>query len=288
MSGGDLVLVALSWDGVLAGNTEAERAENMLRVWDPTSQTVLATASGLGTTSAMAVAERADVIAVANMDGTIGVCALPTFERRWTATVAGVEALAITRDGGRVAVGDDKGKLRLFAAGKERWQRTLFAGFLSDVAFSPSGRYVAAGGEGSDVVVLEAASGHEVARLPHAKPTADKYGGIYALAFAPDEKTLATLGVDDVVRAYDVPSWRRRFERKSEGQALTLAWTPDGSAFAFAGNYDGPDIKFVTRADGAMTRRPGGHELAITALAFAPDGRLASGSRDKSIFAFWP
>ncbi len=279
-------LVALSWDGVLSGNTEEERAKNLLQIWDLQGPRVTATATGMGTMRAISVATGADLIATVNMDGQLSVRTLPLFEAKWSVEVGDVTNVSITRDGRHVLVGDGKGRVRMFdgAAGKLQWTRKVLAEFVMDLGFSSSGRYFAIGGTDKRVPVFDGSTRNVITQVATAAPTDERSGGIYALAFSPDDKWLATADGDDQVRLFSLPSGRLVRSLKASMQPLALAWSPDSATLAVGGSYGSSLIKLVNIATGNVAELPTDHTLAITALAWSPDGlQIASGSRDKTI-----
>lgn len=279
-------LVALSWDGVLAGNTAEDRALNLLQIWDLRTRKVSATASGIGTVRALGVATGAGRCALINMDGQLSVRSIPAFESKWTVNAGAASHVAVARDGAAVLVADGRGSVRIFdgATGKQKWTQKVFEEYVMDLDVSPSGRYFAAGSTEASVPVFDLRKRSVVTRVKTATPTEDRYGGIYELAFSPDDKWLATADADDKVRVFSLPSGKRKYELKAGGQPLALAWSPDAKTLAWAGNYDSGTINLVTIADGKVTRLPSGHTLGVTTLAWSPDGtQIASGARDKTI-----
>ena len=283
---GALRLIALSWDGVLAGGDPKDRELNRLQIWDPSTSRVVATARDVGMTTSISVASQAHAIAMTNLDDAVSVRALPTFEARWSVTIDGAKLVKITADGKRVFVGDEHGSVRMLdgTSGKVQWKQKILPDYVAGFDLSPNGRYLAVGGDGKFVSVIDTRSRQVIARLPHAAPTDDKYGGIYTLAFAPDGNSLATAGVDDKVRVFAVPSGKLVRTLDGEGQVLALAWSPDSGTLAYGGNYDGPAIKVARFAAEHVDHITGAHKLALTALTFSPDGKqLVSGSRDKTM-----
>jgi hypothetical protein len=104
------------------------------------------------------------------------------------------------------------------------------------LAFSPTGRFVATAGSGgrdNTVYVWESATGREVCRFQ------GHQGGVPALAFAPDGRTLASGGSDSTVLVWDVtgraPDGRlataRRAARELEARWAQLVGNDAGRAF---------------------------------------------------------
>ena len=106
---------------------------------------------------------------------------------------------------------------------------------LRSVAFSPDGRYVAAGTRYGPVKVWDADTGNEVATLKG--HTAD----VWAVAFSRDSKTLASGNGDwdrpGDIRLWDTTTWKERARLKHTGEVLCLAFSPTKSVLA-AGSWD--------------------------------------------------
>jgi WD40 repeat protein len=110
---------------------------------------------------------------------------------------------------------------------------------------------------------------------------------VSGLAFAPDERTLASSGLDRSVRL-----WRTGEEGRppaalatlgDQGDRLTcVAFSPDGTLMA-AGGVD-RTVRVWRTLDRARVQTLGGHGGAVETLAFSPDGAtLAAGSRGREI-----
>jgi WD40 repeat protein len=138
------------------------------------------------------------------------------------------------------------------------------------VAFSPDGKYLACGSEGT-IGLFETASGKEVRRFErHA-------GFVYALTFSPDGKSLAS-AEGYTVSLWDVATGKRRLPFAGhESPVSSLAFSPDGTGLASGDGVDGTLIVWDLK-----TRKPRfsctGHFPGVMSVAYSPDGRvLATG-----------
>src|SRR5579871_2015802 len=109
---------------------------------------------------------------------------------------------------------------------------------------------------------------------------------LHGVAFAPDSKTLATIGWLDV-RFHDVTTGRERSRTKNEKQmiAAAVAFTPDSKTLATADMYCGALHRWDTTT-GEPRPQPEGHSSRWPGTAaFAPDGRrvATSGSLDGTL-----
>jgi WD40 repeat protein len=175
--------------------------------------------------------------------------------------------------------------LRLFDLHNGRKLRALDAqavGIVSEIAFSPDSRLIAAGGDA--LRLWNAESGAEVATLTgHA-------GRVNAIAFAPDGQTLASAGEDRTVKLWDTSnSTLRRTLTAHTGSLTGLAFAPDGKRLASAAGdartilwnvADGAQvISFIhTDAGSVVALTPDNYYLAprpaLAAIAFRAGGKV--------------
>jgi hypothetical protein len=135
------------------------------------------------------------------------------------------------------------------------------------VAFAPVGNLMAAGADGGDksVRVWDAGTGKELYRL-------DVKGGVSALAFSRDGRTLAAGGAEQAVRLLDAATGEERGRLPEFAELSSLVFTPDGET-VIAGGRDGA-VRLWDAASGEEVCRfeaPPGH--AVNSLALSSDGR---------------
>ncbi len=131
---------------------------------------------------------------------------------------------------------------------------------LRAVAYSPTGAFVATGGDGGRVRVWDPRTGRTWVTLTGHE------GAVSGLDFSPDGAVLATSGADGTVRLWLLPL--DVFARVRTASAALPWLTPVAEPFVGV-----PDIKPALTLDA--------HEKGANCVAFAPDGRaLVSGGGD--------
>lgn len=201
-----------------------------------------------------------------------------------------VFALAVSPDGGTVAAGGyfgpgigetpPYGDLRLFDIKTGRITAVLkgLEQAVLDVAFSPDGAFLAAGGDDGFVHVWRRDEAAAAGWTLHGELDADSWR-IRALAFAQGGARLAVATADNGLRLYDMASGSEitipDADALRDAQLSALAVSPDGTQFATGD--DAGQIHLWSAQDGApvMTLPARGHRIG--ALAFSGDGtRLAA------------
>lgn len=192
----------------------------------------------------------------------------------------------------------------LFALALAASGQAALAQRVRAVAFSPDRKLYALGDTDKVVAVRDMQTGRRVHTLQ------GHTGEISALAFSPDNKTLATASdaEDDAVRLWDVGSgkelralrWSKKGGAKGEGRAfvkrvLSLEFSPDGRLLAVAGNvvmYPYAEPHQINReyagtvhlwdvSAGRVVQTLSSGTTDINHASFSPDGKLVvSGSGD--------
>jgi WD40 repeat protein len=144
------------------------------------------------------------------------------------------------------------------------------------VAISADGQYWAAGSRWGEVRIWR-----EGGKLLHLAWQAHS-STVAALAFSPDESTLATGCFDGSVKLWELERGTLLWTSWQTNNIQRLAFAPDGRTLASSGAK--ADIQILDAKSGTHLRTLSGHRGPVYALAWSPDGSLlASGGLDGQI-----
>lgn len=206
-----------------------------------------------------------------------------------------VTALAISRDGRLLACADSADAIHLWdvAAPRELHVLTGHHDQVFCLAFSPDGGALASGGADRTVRVWDLHRGQPTAAQA---PLAAMAGPVSSrrnwttLAVAPDGTRLASTSGGDVLQLWDVATGRSLRQASTEGPVHTLGYSPDQRWLA-GGGADGR-IRLWDAGTAALQQALDDEDqgAAVTALAFAPEGRLlaSAGSSSTEVWLWNP
>lgn len=224
----------------------------------------------------------------------------------------------------RFAVGDDRSFLVCSMAQPRQWRRFDYpTRAYRDLVFSPDGRLVAAGGRGTEeVLVIDAGSGRLLRKLPcrprsSGPPAISGDGkllaigiaerghvdvwrldpllriaqfpgprsGTKAIVFSPRSDWVACVGVDRSLRVWDLSTNRERFSAvEHEAPLYALAVSPDGRTLA-TGDERGVVMLWSAVTGEVLLELTQAAGKRIERIEFSPDGRrLAWSLKGQMVF----
>jgi WD40 repeat protein len=195
-----------------------------------------------------------------------------------------VSCVAISADGTLVASGGSS-LVRLWDPGTMRLRALLgYPAVVMSLAFSRDGKALVVGGTAGAVQVWDLGKKDRPA-LRFTIPAATS--PVYAVAFSPDNRTVAAGCHDNTTRLYDVsgkePKERAVVTGHEKGVA-SLAFSPDGRTLATGSHDHTVRLWSVTATDVKERCLLPGHTGPVLALAFTPrGGLLASGGANGTV-----
>jgi WD40 repeat protein/tRNA A-37 threonylcarbamoyl transferase component Bud32 len=190
--------------------------------------------------------------------------------------------VAFSPSGERIVSGHRE-EIRVWDAGTGKQLLSFRAhdDYVSTIAMSLDGKYIASGGGNKDglVKVWDALTGKRRAILGGHK------SGVCAIAFSPAGDRLASGGDEDgLLKIWDLTSDVELRSLKHGYGVFSIAFSPDGRHIASGGSDGDKTVKIWDTQTGAEVTTLHGHDSGVYSIAFSPDGRrILSGSNDETI-----
>ena len=207
-------------------------------------------------------------------DHTIRIWDLVRNKRRSLNWYRAVHALAVAPDGQTLAFASGN-SLRLWDPARKRllrWRERVTGGWNA-LDFSPNGTYLASGDEDGTVRLRDVETGELIWE------ESSHEGAVYAVVFYPWSDLLGSAGDDGSLSLHHAPSGEEVGGLDGlPGPARCLRPSADGRWLAWGGDDSRVhlwDVKAEKEVDAGE-----GHADAVLAVAFTPDGRVATASRD--------
>ena len=279
-----------------------------LRLWNVRTRRQIAVAlnhnAGI---ESVALSPSGTLLASGYQDGAVGLWDMETRKRLATLrdSKAAVQSVAFSPDGRFLASGA-RDSARLWDV-RKRNQISVFKTrhtIVGSVAFSPDGRILASVDEGC-IRLWDTQRKRAIGLLGQEPPRRGTgfwdtiyskwilredpidwqphVSTIQSIAFSPDGTLLASGGIDNTLRLWNLQKRQEIFTHKQarSGNLLAVAFSPDGKTLASAGAHKEVHLWSVAEHKLIGTLNTGAW---IRALAFSPEGRfLATGADDSKI-----
>jgi len=198
-------------------------------------------------------------------------------------------SVVFSPDGQRLAAGDDRGGEVAFLDATHLkpliTPTKLHADQVTDIAYGLDGAVlVTGGGFGTGITLTDVVGGQVVTNFSGVD---EGFFPLQPLAVSPDGKRLATGSPDRVIRIRNIATRQIVATCPQKMRFLTcMTFSPDGRWLAVA---DTEGTFYLWDPSGQRPiRRRSGHSGGVMALAYSPDGTLATGGMDRTIRLWHP
>ena len=191
-----------------------------------------------------------------------------------------IPALACSPNGRNVAYGDAE-RLRCveISSGKEIFSLHPSWHYVCSIAFSPDGKYVAAGTREHDsaVVLIDAQTG---GKLDYAK---DHSNTVYALAFSRQSRFLASGDASGIIRIRDVPQMKLKHVIRGHSERITSLVFDETGDTLISGSADGSYSFWDVQNGQQRIRISNSDSEAILSVSLSPDAQDLAVSTSSSV-----
>ncbi|HKQ08474.1 MAG TPA: TIR domain-containing protein [Blastocatellia bacterium] len=234
------------------------------------------------------------ILAMGNSDGTVILWDVKAKREisRFDSQSEGIESVRFLENDNVLASSSITGKIELWNIKTEQEVTTFNVADIevtedenSSVVFSPDGRILA-----STVVVIEHCGecGIDLWDIKSGKKKATLKGhtqNIYAMAFSPDGKTLASGSADQTIKIWDLNTGHELATLRAEEWVRSITFSPDGKVLA-SGGMTGTVSLWDVRSHRELVQLKG-HSGIVRVVEFSADGKLLASGCDDATIKLW-
>ena len=199
---------------------------------------------------------------------------------QWTDEVRSRSASFDPRDGSRIVIGDDNGRVTVWAPGQNAPALVIEAhgDWVSSAVFSPDGSKILSAGYDGTAIVWDAENGNQLLVL-------DSQDGavVEDAQFSDDGSRIVTSSRNNTAQIWDSSSGEKLTQLIGHTDfVLTAIFSHDGN-YVYTGGYDNTIKKWDAKT-GALLQTMTGHTGRVDDLDISPDDTLlVSGSADTTV-----